>query len=347
MKFQKNTRKKSHSSVTIVDVAKEAGVSYSTVSRVFSGFEFVNEDTRRKVVEAANHLGYVVNLQARSLAGGRSNIVGLLVPGIDNGYISEIVKGIDQELANSQYDLMLYTTHRYAGKEAYYVKMIANGLVDGLLLIVPLVTENYLQALPTQDFPYVLVDQADSERPSTTVDVTNWQGAYEATSYLIGLGHKRIGFITGIPQLSSSTERLDGYRAALEHHRIPVNPDLIIEGNYETKGGYLSMLRLLNLPIRPTAVFAANDLSAFGALEAIRERGLEIPRDVSVIGFDDIPEASIVYPKLTTIRQPLIQIGQVAVRLLLEKLDDPEKEARRVTLATELVIRDSCAPPRE
>ncbi len=346
MSVPKNPRKKAHSSVTIVDVAREAGVSYSTVSRVFSGFEFVNEETRRKVVAAAEHLGYVVNLQARSLAGGRSNIIGLLVPGIDNGYISEIVKGIDQELAHSQYDLMLYTTHRYEGKEAYYVKLIANGLVDGLILLVPLIIENYLQALPTQDFPYVLVDQVYNERPSTTVDVTNWQGAYDLTNYLFSLGHTRIGFIAGLNELNSASERLDGYRAALKQQRVAYNPELVVDGDYTPGGGYRAGLNLLRLPERPTAIFAANDLSAFGAMDAAREFNLDIPGDISIVGFDDIPQASIVYPKLTTVRQPLIQMGQVAVRLLLEKLDNPEKEARRVTLGTELVIRDSCAPPR-
>ncbi len=345
MSVSKNTRKKSQNSITIVDVAREAGVSYSTVSRVFSGFEFVNGDTREKVIEAANRLGYVVNLQARSLAGGRSNIIGLLAPGIDNGYISEIVSGIDQELARSNYDLMLYTTHRYAGKEAFYVKSIANGLVDGLILIVPLITANYIQALPSQDFPYVLIDQTDSMPHSSSVDATNWQGAYDATNYLISIGHRRIGFITGQLQLSSSTERLDGYRAALQHHHIAYDESLVALGDYQTKGGYAAGQQLINLPQRPTAIFASNDLSAIGAIEAARERGLRIPNDISFVGFDDIPQASLAYPKLTTVRQPLVQIGQVAVRLLLEKIDDPEKEARRVTLSTELIIRDSCAPP--
>jgi len=344
MTIQNNNRKKSHNSVTIVDVARAAGVSYSTVSRVLSGFEFVNDDTRKKVLQAAEAMGYVVNLQARSLAGGRSNIIGLLAPAINNGYISEIVRGIDEELARSDYDLMLYTTHRYAGKEAFYVKTIVNGLVDGLILLAPLIPANYMQALPSHDFPLVLIDQANSGPNTTTVDATNWQGAYEATQYLLGLGHRRVGFITGYMEISSSTERLDGYRAALHHNRIPIDETLIVTGDYQSLGGFQGTERLLALPQPPTAIFASNDRSAIGAMEAIRAHGLHIPQDVSVIGFDDIPEASLVYPKLTTVRQPLVQFGQVAVRLLLEKIDAPEKEARRVTLATQLVIRDSCAP---
>lgn len=334
------------SKVTIVDVARASGVSYSTVSRVLNDFDFVKVSTREKVLAAAERLGYVANIQARSLAGGSTQIIGLLVPGLDNGYISEIVSGIDQELAHSDYDMMLYTTHRFQGKESLYVKTIANGLVDGLILIVPHNSNNYLEALPRRDFPYVLVDQIDNVYNSTTIDATNWQGAYDATSYLIGLGHRRIGFVTGHPQLNSARERLDGYRAALQHHRIAYDSALVVEGDYMTRGGYAGAQRLLSLPDRPTAIFAANDLSAFGVLDAIHEAGLSIPNDVSVIGFDDIPLASLVYPKLTTVRQPLVQIGRVAVRLLLEKLENPDKEARRITLATELVIRDSCAPPK-
>jgi LacI family transcriptional regulator len=341
----RNQRKKASNSVTIVDVAQAAGVSYSTVSRVLTGYEFVNEDTREKVVEAANRLGYVVNLQARSLAGGRSSIIGLLAPGLDNGYITEIVTGIDMELAQHGLDLMLYTTHRYPGKEAFYVKTIANGLVDGLILLVPLATGNYLQALPRQDFPYVLIDQANNAPNSAIVDATNWQGGYDATTYLIKLGHRRIGFITGYLELSSATERLDGYRAALQHHRIPLEDSLTVMGDYNTGGGYAGGQKLLELPQPPTAIFASNDLEAIGVMNAARERGLTVPGDLSIVGFDDIPQASLVYPALTTVRQPLVQIGQVAVRLLLERIEAPEKDARRVTLSTELVIRESCAPP--
>ncbi len=340
-----NGIRRKNTKVTILDVARESGVSYSTVSRVLNDFDFVKETTRQKVLEAAERLGYVANIQARSLAGGKTQIIGLLVPGLDNGYITEIVSGIDQELVDSGYDMMLYTTHRFRGRESLYVKTIANGLADGLILIVPQDSRSYLEGLPTRDFPYVLVDQIDNTFNSTTVDATNWQGAYDATSYLIELGHRRIGFITGLPQLNSARERLDGYRAALRHHGIETDDDLIIEGDYMTKGGYAGAKRLLSLPTPPTAIFASNDLSAFGVLDAIYAAGLRIPEDISVVGFDDIPLASLAHPKLTTVRQPLVQIGRVAVRLLLERLANPDIEARRVTLATELVVRDSCAPP--
>ncbi|MCS6872802.1 MAG: LacI family transcriptional regulator [Anaerolineae bacterium] len=324
-----------------MDIARETGVSYSTVSRVLSGFEFVKDETRQRVLEAARRLGYVAHAGARSLAGGKANIIGLLVPGLDNGYIGEVARGIDEELARASYDLMLYTTHRQRGKESVYVRSIANGLTDGLILVVPLVTD-YLRELQVQRFPYVLVDQSDPSGQSNVVDATNWQGAYEATEYLIKLGHRRIGLITGMMQIASAQERLEGYRAALTSYNIGFDPELVVQGDFWEPTGYQAASILLDLEHPPTAIFASNDLSAFGAMEAIRERGLRIPADISIIGFDDIPQASLVYPKLTTVRQPLDEMGRVAVRMLLDLIEDPDQPARHVTLATQLIVRDSC-----
>ncbi|HYO87020.1 MAG TPA: LacI family DNA-binding transcriptional regulator [Candidatus Limnocylindrales bacterium] len=330
-------------SITIVDVARAAGVSYSTVSRVLNGYEFVKESTREKVLASAEQLGYVANMSARSLAGGHSQIIGVVVPGLDNGYIGEIVRGIDEELARVNYDLMMYTTHRQLGRESRYVSAMANGLADGLLLVAPLVPAEILRALPQHDFPHVLIDQSEPTNTSSVVDATNWQGAYDGTRYLIELGHRRIGHITGTPEIASAGQRIDGYRAALLDHGLPFDERLLVEGNFYQDGGFHGAAALLELPERPTAIFAANDLSALGAIDAIRARGLRIPEDISLLGFDDIPHAQIAYPKLTTVRQPLAQMGRVAARLLLDQIQQPERPPRRVTLATELVIRDSCA----
>src|SRR5690606_12131175 len=195
------------------------------------------------------------------------------------------------QLAESNHNLILYTTHRHRGKESSYVATIMNGAADGLLLIVPLTSTTYLDTLRKQNFPYVLIDQSDTEEKSSIVRATNWQGAYDATRYLIELGHTRIGFITGLMELTSAIERLDGYRAALTDHNIPIQDELIAEGDFWERGGYNAAIRLLDLPQIPTAIFAANDLSAFGAMEAIRQRGLSIPQDISIVGFDDIPQA--------------------------------------------------------
>lgn len=331
--------------VTIRDVARASGVSYATVSRVLTGYEFVKETTRNRVMEAAEQLGYVANLSARSLAGGRSRIIGLIVPNLDNGYVGAITQGIDRELARANYDLMLYTSHRQPGKESFYVGTLANGLTDGLLLVAPLVPATYLEALREQNFPYVLIDQADVSENSNVVEATNWQGAYEATRYLNQLGHTRIAFITGSLAVRSAVDRLRGYKAALADCNIPVTEALIIEGDYQQQTGYEVTKSLLqNVDPPPTAIFASNDLSAFGAMDAAREHGYRIPDDISIIGFDDVPQASFVYPKLTTVRQPLEQMGHVAVKMLLEHIEDQSNTPQRVALATQLVIRDSCGP---
>jgi LacI family transcriptional regulator len=331
--------------VTIVDVARASGVSYTTVSRVLSGYEFVSETARTRVMKAVEDLGYVANLQARSLKGGRSQIVGLLVPNLDNGYVGTITQGIDQELARTNYDLILYTSHRHPGKESFYVTAIVNGLTDGLLLVAPLIPAAYLNELREHNYPYVLIDQTDVAENSSVVESTNWQGAYDATHYLIQLGHTRIAFIKGSSVVRSATDRLQGYKAALADHNIPVREDVVIEGDYQQHTGYETTRKLLqSAELRPTAIFASNDLAAFGAMDAAREYGLRIPDDISIIGFDDIPQASFVYPKLTTVRQPLEQMGQTAVKMLLQQIEDQSRPPQRIALKTQLIIRDSCGP---
>ncbi len=336
-----NQSRKKSGSITIVDVARESGVSYSTVSRVLNGFEHVKESTRQRVLEAADRLGYVANMQARSLAGGKTNVVGLLVPNLDNGYIAEIVSGADEELFRANYNMMLYTTRRYQDREEAYVKSIYNGMTDGLVLIVPLTPIKYLQVLQNQNFPYVLVDQSDPTNKSNVVDSTNWQGAYDATTYLIQLGHRKIAHITGLEGLSSATDRLDGYKTALSDNNIAIRDEYIVYGNFYQTLGYECGSQLVTLDDPPTAIFAASDLTALGAMEAVRDHGLSIPEDISIIGFDDIPQSVITYPKLTTVRQSLRQMGRVAVKLLLEQMGNSEHTARRITLSTELVERES------
>jgi LacI family transcriptional regulator len=340
-----NSNHKKKRSVTIKDVARASGVSYTTVSRVLTGFEFVKERTRKRVMEAAENLGYVANPHARSLVGGSSRIIGLLVPNLDNGYVGTIMQGIDKALAEANYDLVLYTSHRHPDKESYYVRAITNGLTDGLLLVAPLVPATYLEALREQDFPYVLIDQADVTESSSVVESTNWQGAYDATQYLIQLGHTRIAFIKGSPVVRSSEDRLEGYKAALANYGISVMEKLIIEGDFQQQPAYESTQRLLqSQEALPTAIFASNDLAAFGAIDAVREHGLSIPDEISIIGFDDIPQASFVYPKLTTVRQPLEEMGQVAVKILLKRIKNQNEPSQRIALETQLIIRDSAGP---
>lgn len=339
------SRAKRPRNVTIIDVAKAADVSYSTVSRVLNNNPHVKPEKRERVLAAMERMGYVANQPARRLAGGQTQVIGLLVHDIFTSYTGQIVGGIDEELAAVQYDLLLYTTHRRKTKETLFMHRLLEGMIDGVLLLLPLDPGAYLQTLRDRQFPYVVIDQHGFDDFSPTVSANNYQGAYKAVEYLIGLGHRRIGHITGSYDLSSAVDRYTAYQDALQAHGIPFDPSLVIGGDFQQPGGYRAALKLLDLPERPTAIFAANDASAFGAMEAVRSRGLSIPRDISIVGFDDIPQAAHVYPPLTTVRQPMAEMGRIATRMLLRYIHDPLLPAERVSLDTEFIRRESCQPP--
>jgi LacI family transcriptional regulator len=337
--------KQPNAKVTIVEVAAEAGVSFGTVSRVINNDVHVKKETRERVLKTMQQMGFIANRQARSLAGGKSNSIGLLVPDLGTEYTGEIVRGIDAELSLTGLDLILYTTHRTASKESNYVANLATGMVDGLLLVLPRSPVDFIGNLTQRKFPFVLIDHQGAGRDCPAVGATNWQGGYNATEYLIKLGHTRIGFITGSMDLGCAVDRLAGYRSALRTNHIPDMPELIYEGTFFQQDGYAGASFLLDLPDPPTAIFASNDVMAMGVMDAVRSRGLRIPEDVSVVGFDDIPQASLIHPAMTTINQPLEKMGRVATQMLLDLLKHPDKEADRIELPTQLIVRDSCSSP--
>ncbi|GCF07553.1 LacI family DNA-binding transcriptional regulator [Dictyobacter arantiisoli] len=328
--------------VTIVDVADEAGVSYATVSRVINNKDHVSPEKRERVLRAMAQLGYVANLQARSLAGGSSHVVGLLVNYLSSSYTIEIMRGIDEVLQTHHYDLVLYTTHTRKTKESAYVARLTRHLADGLLLILPQETTSYLDALRQRRFPHVLVDYLSDGAYAPSVATTNFQGAYDAMNYLLELDHRRIGFITGGRETGCAQQRLEGYQAALKDHGLPYDPQLVYYGKFLQPQGYQGAQTLLNLADPPTAIFASNDSMAFGVMEAARERGLHLPEDLSILGFDDIPQAAQVHPPLTTVHQPLNKMGQRAAELLLDYMADPLAPIERIELPTDLIIRQSC-----
>jgi LacI family transcriptional regulator len=332
--------------ITIIDVADEAGVSYATVSRVINNKDHVSPEKRERVLHAMAQLGYVANVQARSLAGGASRVVGLLVDYLSSSYMDEIIRGIDGALDAENYDLMLYTTHRRKTKESAYVTKLTRRLADGLLLILPRNPAAYLDTLYQRQFPHVLIDYLSDGQNVPSVSTTNFRGSYDAMTFLLSLGHRRIGFITGTLEFGCARHRLDGYKAALKEYGIPFDPQLVCEGDFMQPQGYQCAQRLLSLSVPPTAIFASNDTMAFGVMEAARERGLRLPEDLSIVGFDDIPQASHVHPPLTTVRQPLEEMGQRAAMLLLHYIAHPNAEIERIELPTELIIRESCQPPR-
>jgi LacI family transcriptional regulator len=194
-------------------------------------------------------------------------------------------------------------------------------------------------------FPFVLIDHQGTEEDCPAVGAANWSGGYNATEHLIELGHKRIGHITGSMDLGCAVDRLAGYQSALKTHHLEEDPELVYEGDFAQPDGYVGALALLDLPTPPTAIFAANDVMAMGVMDAVRSRGLRVPEDISIVGFDDIPQASLVRPALTTINQPLEKMGRVATQILLNMLDNPENQKTRIELPTHLVTRESCGKP--
>ena len=327
--------------VTIRDIAKLSGVSYSTVSRALSGVDKVKESTYIRILEAADELGYIVNRQARSLAGGNHQVIGVLLHGLESDYFGQILKGVDEALAQADFEMMLFTTHRHRNREVGHAIKMMSGLTDGLLIVSPVGQQDYIRNLQEKAVPYVLVDVSASDE-GVTVSATNAKGAYDATCYLLGLGHRRIGFVTGNLELPVAVHRLEGYQRALAAFAVPFDNCLVREGDFVQERGREAARELLSLEPRPTAIFASNDESAFGVLEAAASLGVAVPDELSVVGFDDLPISKHVTPKLTTVRQPLREMGNVAAKLLLEGLRYGQPPVS-VQLPTELVIRSSCA----
>ena len=242
---------------------------------------------------------------------------------------------------------MLYTTHDREEKEATYVSMMARGMVDGLLLVIPRNGDVCLDGLRKQGFPHVIIDGPEGCGKSPSLLAENFQGAYDATAYLISEGHRKIGFISGTLDIFSAKDRLSGYLAALREHNIPVHPGYIQKGDFFRMTGYDAAKRLIGLESSPTAIFASNDVMAFGVMQAARELELTIPTDLSIVGFDDVPQTRATYPKLTTVRQPLEEMGQMAAEMLSNLIDDKKIDVSDVRFKAKLVIRQSSGPPKE
>jgi len=329
-------------SVTIFDVAEDAGVSTATVSRVANGLPNIRGETRRRVEAAMERLGYVANLHARGLAGGKTSVIGLLVHSLESTYINQIVRGIDSAVSKRGYDLMLSTMH-LRSRNPRYIDQLFNGLVDGLIVLLAFGFEPYMAEVAERGFPIVLIDH----EPTSTAPVikaANTTGTRAAIQHLVELGHRRIGFITGELDVASASERLDAYRSELERSGIAVDDSLVRQGNFLVESGARAASELLALDDPPTAIMASSDTEALGVMQVARARGLSIPRDLSLVGFDDIPEATFVTPSLTTVRQPLLDMGRLAAETLMDTVADPTRIPTVVELPTELIIRQSSGP---
>lgn len=339
-----NAQARPPAKATIVDVARRAGVSHSTVSRVLNGRPHIKPETRARVEQAVADLGYVANLSARGLAGGRLGMIGFVVLDLESSYINQVVRSVDAALAACGHDLLLCTTHEREQREASYVERLTVGLCDGLLLLLPAAANRYAAELAAREYPFVLIDHKGSKHASSVV-ARNEQGAFDAVAHLVDLGHQRVAYIGGDLGTSAGRDRLAGYRRGVQEFGLDDDPDLIVEGDFRRGSGESGAHRLLDLPTPPTAILAAADATALGVGTACLQRGVRIPDDLSLIGFDDIPEAAQMHPPLTTIDQQMAEMGRRGVDLLLARIETPNRPVDHVELATALIERDSTAPP--
>jgi LacI family transcriptional regulator len=331
----------SHTGVTIRDVARAAGVSVSTVSRVLNDKDDVAPETAAAVRRVIEELGYASSLAARGLRSRTTHVVGVIVQDMWHPFISSLIKGINEVVAAHAYDLLAYASARrnveaLAQWEQQQVARLNGTVTDGIIVVTPHAA-TYRTA-----FPVVAVDphQADTEFPA--VISTNRQGVLEAMNYLLALGHRRIGFITGRMDLQSAVRRYDGYRSALGEAGIAFDPALVEEGDYSRETARKAARRLLSRPHPPTAIMASSDDTAFGVYDAAAELGLRIPEDLSVIGFDNIPASASVNPPLTTVDQFIERMGALAAEIVLKLIQGQPCESRVHKVPTRLVIRQSC-----
>jgi LacI family transcriptional regulator len=335
------------SRATIRDIARHAGVSVATVSRVINGRPDVAAETRESVLREVRAHNFTTNRSARALSIGRTGLAGFTVPNAHAEYFTRILSGATEALYEQDMRVVLCPTLHLHEREVTLLDRLMHGTTDGAILLLPTETSDELSALQSHGFPFVVADPRyplDGGIPA--VSAANAAGARAATDHLLSLGHRRIALVTGERGWVASEERLVGYQTALATAGVLPTPELIAEGDFLMESGYAAANSLLDLPEPPTAIFASNDNMAVGVLHAARDRGLRVPADLSIVGVDDSGQTTIVTPSLTTVRQPLEELGRTAVSLLTRLIDGQRVEALRVELATKLVVRDSTAPPR-
>lgn len=326
------------------DVAALAKVSIATVSRVINNSDKVVPETRALVQKAMDELGYQPNRVARRLRqkGGRRHLLGLILPDIQNPFFAELARGVEDVAYANQFAVLLCNSDENLKKEAFYLDVMKAESVDGVILPPIAERDPAVLKLAQSGMPVVSVDRSLNSTLVDTVEVDNFQGAYEAVEHLIKLGHKRIGLIAGRTNLSTSRDRRRGYEEAMAVAGLPVKTEFIRVGDNKQASGKGLAEELLDLSPRPTALFVCNNLMAVGALEAIHAKKLKVPGEVALIGFDDLPWAEALDPPLSVVRQPAYELGRAAAETLLKRLGDRTLPASWLRLRPRLILRSSC-----
>lgn len=332
--------------VTIKEVAKEAGVSIATVSRVFNDSGPVNDDTREKIMAVARRLRYTPHGGARSLIMAKTNTLGVLLPDLYGEFFSEVIRGIDQAARRAGYHVLLSSSHNKADEIGAAMKAM-RGRVDGLIVMYPDINKRILTASLSDSMPLVLLNCDIQGDDYVCINIDNYTGAYAMVQHLIEVGHRRIAMIKGAPSNFDAAERLRGYRAAMRDGKAECSGALEHFGDFSEAAGFTAAEAILDLDPRPTAIFAANDATAIGALSAARQKGLEVPADVAIAGFDDIPMAGYINPPLSSVHVPINELGGRAITCLIDAVTGRGNgKGRRELLPTTLVIRDSSGAHR-
>jgi LacI family transcriptional regulator len=330
--------------VTIYDVAREAGVSMATVSRVVNNNPNVKPQTRKKVFEAIERLGYRPNAVARGLASKKTTTVGVVIPDISNAIFAEVARGIEDIANMYRYNIILCNADKKKDKEISVINTLLEKQVDGLLFMGGTVTKEHIEAFKSSSVPIVLCATTDDNNAIPAVDINHEKAAYDAVQLLIQQGHRKIGMISGTLQdPANGFARFQGYKKALEEANIPVLDEHIRVGNYRYESGIEAMKYFISLADKPTAIFAATDEMAIGAIHTIQDANLKVPEDISVISVDNSRMASMVRPLLTTVAQPMYDIGAVSMRLLTKLMNKENVELTKIVLPHELIIRKSVA----
>ena len=330
---------------TITDVAALAGVSIKSASRVLNDQPGVSDEKRERVRAAIHQLQYVPNPVVQGIR-GKSSVVGLVVGELDD-YVGQIVRGISQVAHQMHYSLVLYTEYPVEEDMDNMFPLVGSGLICGLLMVIPRHHETLIDLCDKRGLPYVLIDYYHDDSPRQdvpTITVTNRHGVLDAMRHLLALGHRDIGLITGMLNMVSARERYQGYKDGLAELGIPFDPSLVAETHEFPYDAIASTRKLLQRNPRPTAIIAWDDLTAIHAMSVIRAQGLEVGTDISLVGFDDIPAASLVYPALTTIRQPMVAMGEASMELLAALLNGITTKNIHREFPTELIIRESTKP---
>ena len=331
----------------IKDVAREAGVSTATVSHVINGTKYVSDDTRKRVQEAIERCEYHPNAHARSLASGRSNMLGLLISDISNPFFPEVVKAIEAAAFERGYNVILLNTNYDPERAAEYVRRLSELSMAGVALMTSELDSELFHEIARRQVSVVFDSHDLASDRMSNICVDYAAGIEEAVRHLVSLGHRRIAHIAGASRIPSGLIRRDAFLDFMKRHLPDEPPPAVYEGDFRLDGGRRAASEILAAAELPTAVIAANDMMALGAMREFRKAGLSIPQDISVIGFDDIAFAALSEPPLTTVCSPRAEIGRRVVEALVALIEHPEQQAVELRIPTHLITRDSTAPPRK